>query len=879
MAEPDGYPGQWVSDVVLADGSTAHVRPIRPDDRNLLEAFHGRQSAESIYLRYFTPRPTLSESDLERFTNVDYVERMAFLALSGDEIIGVARYDRWSERDDAEVAFMVDDERHGQGIATVLLEFLAEAARQAGFRRFSAQVLPSNRKMLSVFRQAGFETTSEFGDGVIEVMLNIEPSPEAAAAIEQRGHLAEARSVARLLAPESVAVVGAGRLPGGLGHQVVSNLLAAGFTGPVFPVNPAADEVAGLPAYPSLLELPQPVDQVVVAVPASAVSAAVVDAARARVQSLVIVSSGFSETGAEGAAAEHELVGLARRYGMRVVGPNCLGVINTDPSVHLHSSHTPVMPSPGPVGLLSQSGALGTAILEHAEEVGLGISAFVEAGNKADVSANDLLQYWEDDERTLVVLLHLESFGNARRFSRIARRVARHKPVIAVKSGAVIPAWANHAWLQGATVDALLGQMGVIRVDAIETMFDVARVLTHQQAPAGRRVAIVTNAGGPARLAADACRGAGLALARPTASTAEGDNPVDLTHGAGPEQYAAAIRLLQDNDAVDAVLVIYAPPLTDHTDEVIAAITTAAANGEKPVVASVLGVGAVDLPSPTDGSVPSFTFPDRAARALGAAAAYGEWLAEPEGQVPTVEGIDDETAQMLVGDLLARHPDGVPLTMVDADTLLASYGVEVAARHLVANASEAVRAARALGYPVTLKATGLDHLGKTEAAGVALDLHRADDVRRAFRRMREALGEAMVPTLVQRMVAPGVDLAIGIYQHPSVGGVIALGPGGAAAAVTGAAVLRVLPLTDLDIERLLDRPPLREWLHAADPAVDRDALADLLARLARLADDLPEVAELRANPVIVSSEGTVVADVDVRLVPWRRPDPLEVRRL
>jgi len=879
MTEPDGYPGQWASDVVLADGSTAHVRPIRPDDRERLIAFHGRQSAESIYLRYFTPRPTLSESDLERFTNIDYVERMAFLALTGDEIIGVARYDRWSERDDAEVAFMVDDEHQGQGIATVLLEFLAEAARQAGFRRFSAQVLPSNRKMLSVFRQAGFEITTEFGDGVIEVMLNIEPSTKASAAIEERGHLAEARSVARLLAPESVAVIGAGRQPGGFGHQVLVNLLAAGFTGPVYPVNPSADEVAGLPAFPSLLDLPAPVDQVVIAVPASAVSAVVVDAARARVQSLVVLSSGFSETGADGAAAEHELIGLARRYGMRVVGPNCLGVINTDPSVRLHASHTPVMPSPGPIGLLSQSGALGTAILEYAESVGLGISTFVEAGNKADVSANDLLQYWEDDDRTQIVLLHLESFGNARRFTRIARRVARHKPVIAVKSGAVIPAWADQAWLQGATVDALLGQMGVIRVDAIETMFDVARVLAHQAAPKGRRVAIVTNAGGPARLAADACLGAGLALARPGPPASELGIPIDLTHEASPEQYAATIGLLLDDDAVDSVLVIYAPPLADHTDEVVAAITAAAAAGGKPVVASVLGVGAVELPTPTDGSVPSFTFPDRAARALGAASAYGEWLAESEGRLPSVDRVDEDAAQVLVGDVLARHPDGIELVMADADRLLASYGVEVAPRQLVSSPSEAAKAARSLGYPVTLKATGLDRLGKTEAAGVALDLHRSDDVRRAYRRMRDSLGEAMVPAMVQRMVAPGVDLAIGIYQDPSVGGVIALGPGGAAAAVTGAAVLRVLPLTDLDIDRLLDRLPLCDWLQAADPAVDREALADLLSRLGRLAEDLPEVAELRANPVIVSCEGTVAADVSVRLAPWRRPEPLDLRRL
>lgn len=887
---PFEYPRQWESDVVLSDGSTVHVRPIRPTDRDLVAAFHGRQSAESIYLRFFTPRPTLTESDLDRFTNVDYRNRMAFVALLGDDLVGVARYDRWSGRDDAEVAFMVDDELHGRGIATVLLEFLAEAARQVGLRRFSAQVLPSNRKMLSVFKQAGFEVTSEFGDGVVEVMLVIESSPEATAAIEERGHVAEARSVARLLAPHSVAVIGAGREPGGVGHEVVRNLVAAGFRGPVYPVNPSADQVAGLPAFASILDVGDPVDQAVIAVPAPMVSEAVVACARARVQSLIIVSSGFRESGAEGAAAERALVALARRYGMRVVGPNCLGVINTDPGVRLHASSTPATPFEGPIGLLCQSGALGTAILEHAGSLGLGVSAFVEAGNKADVSANDLLQYWEDDERTAVVLLHLESFGNPRRFSRIVRRVARVKPVVAVKSGSVIPAWADRDRLRGATVDALLGQMGVIRVDAIEAMFDVARVLLQQPLPAGRRVAIVANAGGPAMLAADACRGAGLELARLGRATVEAlaaamppsgvaQNPVDLTHHAGPAAYDAALGLVAADPEVDSVLVLYAPPLTDRTDQVVASIAAAAASGHKPVVATILGVGAVDLRVDGDRAVPGFAFPERAARALAAASLYGAWRAEAPGEAPVLDGIDEEEAQVLVGDLLGRHPDGTTLELEQTEALLGTYGLPAVPRRLVGSAAEAARAARSIGYPVTLKATGLDHPGKTEAAGVALDLHRADEVRRAHRRMTEALGDAMQPALVQAMVAPGVDLAIGIHQHPSVGGVLVVGPGGADSDTSREVALRVLPLTDLDVERLLESEPVRGWLARSRGPVDRSALADVLSRLARLADDLPEVAELRANPLIVSDQGAAITDVFVRLAPWRRDDTPDLRRL
>ncbi|HYF44732.1 MAG TPA: GNAT family N-acetyltransferase, partial [Acidimicrobiales bacterium] len=687
------------------------------------------------------------------------------------------------------------DAEQGRGIATVLLEFLAAAARDAGFIRFTAQVLPSNRKMLAVFKQVGFDATSQFADGVIEVSLPLDPTPEAQAAIEARTHRAEARSVSRLLAPSAIAVIGAGRQEGSLGRTIVENLLAAGYTGRLYPVNPSAEEVLGLQAYPNVLAIEDGVDQAVIAVPAQAVPAAVTDCARARLQSVVIVSAGFSESGPGGAAAERDVVALARRYGMRVVGPNSLGVLNTDPEVRLHASTTPIQPEPGVVGLGSQSGPLGTAILEHAAQVGLGVSTFVEAGNKADVSTNDLLQYWEDDERTEVVLLHVESFGNPRRFSRIARRVARAKPIVAVKGGDVLPALAPGVGVPegGATLDALLRQVGVIRVDSIETQFDVARVLVHQPLAGGRRVAVVANARGPALLAADACAGAGLTLSGP---------PVDLTYTAGPAAYRKAIRKVSADDDVDAVLVVYAPPVTDAADDVGAAI--ASAQSGKPVVATVLGAGAGEL---TDGkagapSVPSFTFPERAARALAAAATYGEWRSRPQGEVPDLD-VDGEGAQSLVGDVLGRYPDGTSLAVEDVGRLLAAYGLKPVGRRLVSTVDEAVEAARAVGYPVTLKATGLDRLGKTEAGGVALDLHGAAEVRRVYQRMAAALGDVMRPALVQAMVAPGVDLAISIRQHPAVGALLSIGVGGAVAGSLPPAVVRVLPLTDLDAENVV----------------------------------------------------------------------------
>ncbi len=435
VAAPAGYPAGFETDVVLADGATAHVRPIRPDDGPRILEFHGRQSPQSIYYRYFSPRPRLSEREIDRMTGVDYVDRMALVALRGDELIGVARYDRWRHRSEAEVAFFVDDANHGRGLATVLLEHLAVRARDVGLTGFTASVLPENRKMIGVFTQAGFETATRFADGVVEVRLGITPTPEAEAAIEQRAHLAASQAVRRLLSPRSIAVIGAGRTSGSVGHEVVRNLQRAGFEGPVHPVNSKADHVASVRAVPSILDIAEEIDLAVIAVPAASVAAVVEECGRKQVYAVVIHSSGFAELGPEGAALEAEVLRVARSWGIRVVGPNCLGVVNTDPHVRLQATFVHVAPLHGRVALLSESGMVGAAIIAQARDEGIGISSFVALGNRADVSGNDLLQYWEDDEHTDVVCMYIESFGNARRFSRIARRLSRVKPVVAVKAG------------------------------------------------------------------------------------------------------------------------------------------------------------------------------------------------------------------------------------------------------------------------------------------------------------------------------------------------------------------------------------------------------------------------------------------------------------
>ncbi|HEY5888853.1 MAG TPA: GNAT family N-acetyltransferase, partial [Acidimicrobiales bacterium] len=574
-------PPHWEADVVLIDGGTVHVRPIRDDDGERLRAFHAALSPETVYYRFFSAHPTLTDSEVEHFTHVDHHDRVALVATLGDEVVGVARYERLDVQDSAEAAFVITDEHQGRGLGALLLEHLAAAARERGITRFVATVLTSNKRMLQVFRDAGFEETARMESSAIEIELLIEPSEQSVAAAEHREHRAEAASVARLLTPRSVAVVGAGRSPGGAGHEVLANLLRAHFTGRLYPVNPHADGIGGVPAFPRLADVPGPIDLAIVAVPAAEVLDVVREAVVKGVHGLVVLSAGFGEVGDH--ARQDALRDLARGNGLRVVGPNCIGVVNT--AIGLDATFAPFTPVAGRIAMQSQSGALGIALLERSARMGLGVSSFVSVGNKADVSGNDLLQYWEDDPSTDVVLLYLESFGNPRKFARIARRVSRHKPIVAVKSGrssAGVRAASSHTAAMASpdvAVDALFHQTGVIRVDTLDELFDMALVLGSQPLPAGPRVAIVGNSGGPGILATDACVGAGLEVPElspaaqealrsaldPNAAVA---NPVDLVAGATAASYERALETVFADGAVDAVIVVSTPTFAAPPAEV-----------------------------------------------------------------------------------------------------------------------------------------------------------------------------------------------------------------------------------------------------------------------------------------------------------------------
>ncbi|MEV4542630.1 bifunctional acetate--CoA ligase family protein/GNAT family N-acetyltransferase [Micromonospora echinaurantiaca] len=828
-------------DVLLSDGTTVQLRQIRPADAPGIVAMHSRFSERTRYLRYFSPYPRIPERDLRRFVNVDHRDREAFVVLAGERIVAVGRYERLGPAaPEAEVAFVVEDAYQGRGIGSVLLEHLADAARRVGIVNFVAEVLPANGAMLRVFADFGYQVQREFADGVVHLSFPIAPTEATLEVQRGREHRTEARSIARLLAPRGVAVYGASASGQGVGAAVLGHLRDFGFTGPVVPVHPSAATVAGLPAYPSAAAAGLPVDLAVVAVPPAAAEAVVADAAAAGVHGLVVISAGFAEAGPEGAAAQRALVRAAHAAGMRVVGPNCLGVANTDPAVRLNATLAPRLPVPGRVGIFSQSGAFGVALLAEADRRGLGLSSLVSAGNRADVSGNDLLQYWQDDPGTDVIMLYLETFGNPRKFARLARRIGRDKPVVALASPARPPGVGDAVGPDEVAVSALFAQSGVIRVDTVAELLDVGVLLANQPLPAGRRVGVVGNSSALTGLAATACAAQGLTVAA--------GGVRDVGPRAGAAEFAAALAETAADDRVDALVVVFAPPLPgqlpDAEADFSAALPDALAAG-KPTVATFL-VGRAPA------GVPAYPSVEEAVRALARVTAYADWLRRPPGTLPGLPGVDRAAAQA------ALRPEAT-----DPAGLLAAYGIDVVESVPARSADEAVAAADRLGYPVALKAAapGLRH--RLDLGAVRLDLPDAATLRRAYAEMSPLFG---ADVLVQPMVAPGVACVVELVEDPAFGPVVGFGLGGVATELLGDRAWRAVPLTDRDAAELVDEPraaPLLRGHRGAAP-VDRAALAELLLRVGRLADEQPRVRSLTLNPVLVRPDGLSVLHATVR---------------
>jgi acetyl coenzyme A synthetase (ADP forming)-like protein len=867
-------------DVILRDGSTLRLRPPVEADRHVLLRFYEELSEQSLYFR-FHGHPRVDERLVEPVLEPDWIDRGALIgcvAEGGEErVVALGNYVRLRDPTTAEVAFTVADTHQGRGIGTRLVEQLAARAAAHGIERFVGEVMAENSAMIGVFERVGFEVSRTLGGGEVEMTFPIAPTADYASLVAQRDHVAVVASLRPFFEARSVAVIGASPRRGTIGGELFRNILDADYEGAAYPVNRKGETVAGVRGYASIADIPDPVDLVVVCVPAAAVVEAVDAALQAGVRAVCVISAGFAEVGSEGEERQRELLALVRAHGARLLGPNCLGISSA--AVRLNATFASRSVPPGNIGFSSQSGALGLALLEACESRGLGLSAFVSIGNKADVSSNDLLEWWEEDDATDVVLLYLESFGNPRRFGTLARRVARTKPILAVKSGttsAGARAASSHtAALAGSetAVDAVFRQAGVIRASSLEELIDVAALLSSQPMPRGRSVAILTNAGGLGILCADACEAVGLELPSLADETAQRiapllpaeaslGNPVDMLGSATAESYRDVLPLVLEDPGVDAVIVLFVPAVSATADGVAAAVAEASRSCtvEKPVLAVAMSAAGIPAALRENGGVAAFTYPESAARALGRAAERADWLRRPLGTIPELEGVDRDAAAGVVEEALATA-EGRWLEPDEARWLLLAYGIPLVPEELAGSAEEAVAAARALGFPAVVK-TAAAGAHKTETGGIALDLASEDAVRAAVERIG-------APVVVQRMVSGGTELLAGLVQDPVFGPLVAFGPGGVLAELIGQAAFRIAPLTDVDAEELVTEGKAGTLVRGfrGAPAADVAALADLVHRLSRLGLEVPAVVELDLNPVLALPDGCVAVDARVRVAP------------
>jgi acetyl coenzyme A synthetase (ADP forming)-like protein len=879
MTTMTAYPAHLESDVVLRNGGTLHLRPIKPGDREKLHTMYAELSNDSMHMRFFDVR---SPEEALRYSppDVDYVRDFGVVGEIGGEIVAVAHYLSNPKRPElAEVAFTIADRLQNRGVATHLLNTLVVAARQNGIERFEAEVLSENQRMLDVFLYFGFEVKSRSEEGTIHISFPIASTEHAENLAAERSQKAAYVSMKAVFEPSSIAVVGASRRPGQLGNKLLSNLVQTGFTGALYVVNPNVAELEGVKAYPSLADIPGPVDLAIITVPAALVEGVVDDCVGKGVRAIVVITAGFGETGEAGRAMQRRLLDKVRAAGIRMVGPNCMGVLNTDPAVNMQGTFAPIYPPRGHVAMSSQSGALGLAILDYAKSLGIGLSTFISVGNKADVSGNDLIQYWAEDPQTDVMLLYLESFGNPRKFGEIARRVAHKKPIVAVKAGRSASgarAASSHTGAL-ATSDAivrdLFRQAGIIRTDTLEEMFDVAALLANQPLPLGRRVAIVTNAGGPGILAADACEANGLEIVPLTPETtaklrailpaeASVGNPIDMIASAPPATYARVVDLVLHDPNVDSVIVIYIPVLATDAPDTAAAIRGAGATSDKTVIATFMSsIGMTADLAP----IPSFPFPERAVAALARATAYAEWRRRPTGTWPAFDDIDREQLRTIVDRRIAAG--GGWLEPLDVVAMLLAARIPVALAERVMSVYEAVNCAMRIGFPVALKAHGPELLHKTEKGAVVLNLQDEREVREAYVDLQERLGDSMTEAVVQQMVRGGVEVMLGVTEQPTFGHVIAYGAGGTLVELLSDVALRIHPLTDVDAADMIADvrwSKLLEGFRGAPPS-DIATLREIILRLSELVSICPEIRELDINPLTVLEQSAMVVDARVRV--------------
>ncbi len=891
----------WRSDVVLRDGGLVEIRVPTASDFAATRGCFDALSSRSIYNRFFSAHhPT--DDELRRFGLGEHERTTSVLAFDDGQLIAVASYVVTVDPRAAEVSFAVADAHQHRGMGTLLLEHLAVLARSVGIERFTAMTLGDNAQMLNVFRASGFHTEWSFEDGIWDLSMDLGLEDPFLDAVGRREQEAEAESIRRILSPDVVAVVGASDAEGSIGHALFQNLRTGGFTGTLIPVNSRRSMVQGIAGVHTVDEIDGPVDLAVLAIPSGSVSAVLDQCGQAGVHAAVIITAGFAEGGEAGRDDQAELVAIARHHGMRLVGPNCIGIANTDPAVALDATFSPIRPIAGSVGFASQSGAMGIAALAECHDQLIGLSSFVSLGNKADVSGNDLLQFWETDRATKVAALYLESFGNPQKFARIARRFTRLKPLVVIKAGRSAPgrtAAASHTAALSSNEDltnALFVEAGITRVETMAEFFDVIRMFVHQPLPKGNRVAVVGNSGGPGILAADACIAEGLdvpALSEETQANlreflpaaAAVRNPVDLIASANADDYERAIEVVLADDGIDAAVVIYTDPMVSDGQTVAGAVARAASTSSKPVAGTFLatGVGSVLGTWERDGTgVPTYDFPEDASKALARAAELAAWRRRPSGTFDDPEGLDHDVVQARLSRLVEEAEDGSGwLTPAEVAWLLGAYGIDQVPTLTVESAEQAFDAVEGLGAVSVLKVISDTIVHKSDIGGVALNIESPTQGAEVYAAMKRRFGDEMQGAIVQPMAGDGVEVIIGVLQDQTFGPVLMFGMGGTEAEVWRDRAHALVPVSQQRAAALVTEPrgaALLQGYRGRDP-VDLLALESLVGRMSCLAEHQPMVAELELNPVIATPHGCAVVDVRCRVAPALPRDHPEWRRL
>jgi acetyltransferase len=883
---------------LLRDGYRVLLRPIEKSDVPLWLAFFSRLSVQTKYYRFHNVPKEMTEEDALRYCTVDYNNSFAYVVEIGKgqdrKIIAISRYYRLPNKRSAEVAFAIEDAYQKIGLGTRLIQALADVARENDISIFEASVLAENAQMMEAFRDYGFHVSSNLQDGVYQVTFPIKQTRIVDIREAFRDRVATIASLQPLLKPKAVAIIGAARNPGTIGNLLMRCILQSGYSGIVYPVNPNTEAVLSVKSYPSVLDIPGKVDMAIIAVPAEIVNKVADQCGQKGVRGLIVISDGFKERSSEGAIREEELRNITLSYGMRLVGPNCMGIINTDPEIRMNATFSQVYPITGNVAFLSQSGAMGLTILEHVKNLNMGISTFVSVGNRADVSSNDFLQYWEQDPATKVILLYLESFGNPNEFARIARRTSVKKPIVAVKSGSTVAGARAASSHTGALAtsdvasDILFKNAGIIRVNSVEELFNVATLLSTQPLPKGRKLVIVTNGGGPGIIAADDAARNGLEVLELSADTCSKirpmmkrginiGNPIDTTAGATAQEYEGILRVLAADKDVDVVLAIFAPPIVIETKEMEDALRKVAPvfwRYKKPLLGCFIGQKGLSAQLGTKGHfIPLYVFPEEAIQALKRAAEYAELRSKPRGIIPVIKDIQKAKARELIEGIIKNSAERpLWLSSEKIAKLLSYYGIRQSEVVFASSLSEAKAAAKKLGFPVAVKLASSTITHKTDVGGVVLNVASESDVEKAYSTISkklEKLGrqQEMAGVTIQRMMTGGIETIVGVTQDPSFGPLVLFGSGGIYAELIKDVTMKIHPITDLDAAEMISSVKMARLFegYRGSPRSDTKALQELLLRVSAMVEDIPEIAELDLNPVNVrpGKEGYWVIDARI----------------